>query len=491
MPANVQATIGLNDNMSPILKKITAALNIAISDFERLKQTSKSPMDLSNLDIARDSLAQVSVELEEIETNTKNAAVEQEKFKNEVQRTATEADNLSSKISGYVKLFLGFAAAKKSFDWIKESLNLADIQNQAEIQLEVVLSNVGATEGTLESLKKKAAELQKVTMFGDEAMLGGAGELATYISDSKALETMMGTLADYAAGMSGGNEVDTRQMIEYATQLGKVFVGSYDGITRKGFELTEVQKEILNNGTDMEKALTISQVIEESWSDLAESMRNTEAGQIAAMKNAWTNIREEVGNKLYPAVIKLFSCFTSNTPQITNLMSGLSSALSAVINVLSMIPQGCDACFRLFPNRLAVHCTIDLRACSTTHSIQNNNARNQSCNINSNSSHRDIYRCNQPFKCGNGCFTRQYRSSCCYLYVQFRTSSKPDYMDCNSYCWRDSHILRPDCNNKQSNRFCTVCNRDNHGCNLCTCCICLQHCRGYLECCSCTCQFLC
>lgn len=52
----------------------------------------------------------------------------------------------------------------------------------------------------------------------------------------------MGTLANYAAGM-GGPSVDQSQMVEYATQPNLGIDGTYDGLKKKGFELSEAQLE--------------------------------------------------------------------------------------------------------------------------------------------------------------------------------------------------------------------------------------------------------
>ena len=166
-------------------------------------------------------------------------------------------------------------------------------QPELEDLLVTVNADTSPVDEAFERLKAKASQLQSVTIYGDEAFLAGAAELSTYIQDTDALMVALDTLANYAAGMSGGAELDTNAMTDYATQLGKVFMGAYDGIKKKGFELTDVQKEVIERGNDMQKALILSQVINESWDGLAEDMAKLPSGQVVQFKNAWGDVSVE------------------------------------------------------------------------------------------------------------------------------------------------------------------------------------------------------
>ena len=59
-----------------------------------------------------------------------------------------------------------------------------------------------------DAIAQKAADIQSQGMYGDEAMIAGAAELATYFSDTTAILSMMDTLTNYAAGMSNGEALD-------------------------------------------------------------------------------------------------------------------------------------------------------------------------------------------------------------------------------------------------------------------------------------------
>lgn len=208
---------------------------------------------------------------------------------------------------------------------VVDMLDASTGQNTVERQLETVLANVSDAEDAMDRLKVKASALQQDTMYGDETFLAGAAELATYLSDVEALEKAMDVLKDYAAGMSGGAELSIEEMTNYATQLGKALNGpdaAFDGLTKKGFAFSEAQKEILQSDltSDMEKVAVLAEVIGESWDGLAEAFASTPTARITQFKNAWGDMKEVVGDKLFPSVGSFFQMLTAKIPFVQNLL---------------------------------------------------------------------------------------------------------------------------------------------------------------------------
>ena len=322
-----------------------------------------------------------------VEENNNEARKLPENYKD----AASEADNLNSVLGKVLSTAMLIKGVSFVSDWVNTSIDLANTQQKVEQQLKNVLKNTVSPESidvqtqttaneivsrstntqnnvvenylqnvetvyteveqpelndlmvkvnadtspvddAFERIKEKAAQLQSVTIYGDEAYLAGAAELSTYIQDTDALMVALDTLSNYAAGMSGGAELDATAMTDYATQLGKVFMGAYDGIKKKGFELTDVQKEVIERGNDMQKALILSQVINESWDGLAQDMANLPSGQIVQFQNAWGDFREEIGQRLQPAIGNLFATMNDHMPQIEELIGKGIGLVEGVIN---------------------------------------------------------------------------------------------------------------------------------------------------------------
>ena len=322
---------------------------------------------------------------------------EQGRFNSLINQGNSYAAMLQQTISRAVGAFAGLAGIRKALGWIQETTEAFNVQRNAETQLMTVLGNmvdyaevpefIVGIDDTLalseagelvskidgmtvdvtpemktdylldqfDSITAKASEIQSRGMYGDEAMIAAAGEFATYMSDVDAISTMMDTLTNYAAGMSGGGELDTTQMVDYATNLGKIMTGAYDAMTKKGFEFTDAQKavidgsateaqyiealgaEYVNMSEDMRSATVIADIINESWAGLYETMSDTPQGKIQQMTNAWGDMKEMIGGQLYPYVLLFVDTILENSDVIQGIFGGITVALEFLMGVMNTL----------------------------------------------------------------------------------------------------------------------------------------------------------
>ena len=366
--ATIKSQMALNDGMSVVLKKITAALDTTLSSFEQIQRLSGNAMDVAEIEAARGALADASNAVDEMADNYRRAAQEEERLNQGIHEGTSALDGMVTKVVSLVGAYMSLSAIK---GFATSSMEAANVQINAQRQLRTVLNNMGTeddfnalvdetSENTLENtlvldtdpaqaaytaftagvdggwvstevqadtsqataaydaVLAKASEIQGAGIYGDEAMIAGAAEFATYFSDANAI---MDTLTDYAMGMSGGGALDTEAMVDYATGLGKIMSGSYDAMTKKGFEFTDTQKaiiegtateaqiaaelgeEYLGMSQDMQAAAAINAVIAEGWGGLYEAMSNTPEGKLIQLNNTLGDIKENVGAGIYPAVV--------------------------------------------------------------------------------------------------------------------------------------------------------------------------------------------
>jgi hypothetical protein len=351
----------LNDGMSAVLKKVTAALDTTLGAFEQVQQASGQAMDATVIQEARAQLAEASSEVDELAEGYRRAAEQEQNAKTQEERlnasinAGTEAaDKLLGKITSMVAAYASLSSIK---NLVTDSLSAADTQINAQIQLSTVMGNMGSLD-YYDQVLDKASEIQSKGIYGDEAMIAGAAELSTYFSDGEALLSMMDTLSNYAMGMSGGGELDSTAMVDYATGIGKIMTGSYDAMTKKGFEFTDAQKAIIEGtatnaqvvaelgedyvglSQEMQAAAVIGDVIDESWSGLYETMSSTPEAQIIQFKNTLGDLEETIGAGIYPAVLNFVGAFQNNLPQIEALAMGFVSVLSIILNFLTDMVTG-------------------------------------------------------------------------------------------------------------------------------------------------------
>ena len=371
----VKAKITLEDNMSATMAKIGRELGKLTNGMDALANMGTAFDAIADFGGVNDIIAKTGAEIEQLVLGFDNAAKSLSEASDEAnmmayafdtagkegidaaqtvkalgqatQEAAQEAGFLASIWQGIKGILpmLGIAgimqAGRMVAGAVNESLSALATQTMAEVQLATVMNNQGNSAEDFGGVIQRAQELSVTTTYGDEALIAGAAELSTYLADPKAVEEAMGTLTNYAAGMAGV-EIDARQMTDLATQMGKAFDGTFDGLQKKGFVLTDAQKEALELGDDMERVAVITEVINQSWDGLAEAMAATPQGRMQQLANAAGDIKEAMGNRLVGNVMLLMETLTNlATSQGAQwLTSGFVTAINGVMFVLSILIQG-------------------------------------------------------------------------------------------------------------------------------------------------------
>lgn len=317
----------IRDGMSAKLKRITSA-------FQKMERAARSA-DKATQAVNPGRTLENSASLIDRARKRLDAFINRQR---DAGKGAEEVSDAWSRTEGLIRKALAVFSVAAVKGQIQKALEEFSNQYNAEVQLGVVMKNAGMDQKAFDAIRDRASALESKTTFGGDTFVAGAAELGTYLKDPEALSAAMGTLANYAAGM-GGPSVDQSQMVEYATQLGKALDGTYDGLKKKGFELTEAQQKIIETGTDMEKVAVINDVINQSWAGLAESYANTPTGKIEQFKNKIGQLYEAAGQKLVGGVMRLLTAVTNllDTIQNTGALDGVCVALNVVMGLLGYV----------------------------------------------------------------------------------------------------------------------------------------------------------
>lgn len=334
--ATMRSQMILNDGMSAVLKKITAALDTTLSAFEQVQRASGRAVNAAQIEQARGQLVEANNEIQQMADNYSRAAKQEEQLNQSIRSGTSAADELLKKITSMVAAYASISSIKKV---VTDSMEAADVQLDAQVQLRTTLVNSESLDA-YGALLDKASDIQSRGIYGDEAMIGAAAEFSTYLSSGDAVMSMMDTLSNYAMGMSGGGELSPEQIVDYATQLGKVLNGTFDGIAKKGFTVSDAQKEILETGTEMEKVAVVADIINEGWDGLYEAMSQTPRGQLIQFNNTLGDIKETVGAGVYPAVISFMQVFRDNLPQIQQAADSFAATIGKILTLLGSVVRG-------------------------------------------------------------------------------------------------------------------------------------------------------
>jgi len=289
---------------------------------------------LQNMDAAGANRAyqQLNAVVNQTERNIRDNIAQQSNFNTEIQNGARNASGLKKIIAGIVGVF----SIKAGIGFLRQSVALTNENIRQEQQLANVMANRGATYEEFIRLQETANRIQADTgdMISSTTMMGAANEFARHVGSIDAIEIMMDSLADFAAGAGNIFGATAQDMAGYAEYFTQAMSGNYRMLERRaGIFLTETQKEVIKYGDDMQRALMIQDIVNTSWAGLAEQMSRTPEGMQAGMINAFNDVRSAIGAQLLPVFMMFFATVRENMPMIEQAIAAIIPIVEAIINV--------------------------------------------------------------------------------------------------------------------------------------------------------------
>lgn len=229
---------------------------------------------------------------------------------------------------GVKKIFaaIGVAiAAKKIFDFGAKLFSLYKEQEQSEARLEAVLKATGNAAGfSADQMKQMAADMQKVTKFGDETVMQTQAIIATFrnIHGDQFKETTM-----VAADLATVLQTDLKSA---ALQVGKAMNDPVKGVTmltRAGVQFTDAQKEMikkLQESGDIVGAQTVvMNELQQQMGGAAAAAANTFSGRLQQVQNSLGDMGEKLFSVVVPALEGLLPVIDAGIVAFGNMMTNL------------------------------------------------------------------------------------------------------------------------------------------------------------------------
>lgn len=344
----IQSTIELKDKMSQAINKVNQNLSSMMLIMQNASDAIDSGFDPTIADSFRDALLDCQGQVKNLD-----AALDNMGNSGAFQKLSTSSIAFGNVI-GNIITKAGSMALGAIRNAMSESYELYQTYKNAQTQLITTLNNTSDNAvAAYDAIKNKAEEISEKGIFGKTAMMSAGAELATYFSDPRANSAMMDVLADYAMGMSQGMNVDSKQMVDYATNLGKMTTGAYEAMSKKGFMVTEVQKKILKGEAtqaqiaaelgaeyvketeDLQKVAVIQNIINESWANMYETMSNTPENKINMLINRFESFKITIGQAISNGIMPFVDAIGKNMPTITTIVDNFANAIQIVMWTLA------------------------------------------------------------------------------------------------------------------------------------------------------------
>jgi len=187
----------------------------------------------------------------------------------------------------------------------KKAVSAAAEAEAGQVRLATILRNTGlATEAQIKGLNAQAEALEKVGVASAGNITVLQGQLATFDLTADTIERLTPSIIDYVVAEKGA----TASASDYqaaANGLAQALQGNFASLTRTGFVLDDVTKELITNGTEAERAAALAEVLGSTYAGFNETARETAQGQLVALKNSFGSLTESIGFALLPAMQKL------------------------------------------------------------------------------------------------------------------------------------------------------------------------------------------
>lgn len=164
-------------------------------------------------------------------------------------------------------------------------------------QLEAGLASTGGVVGrSLDELRDKAAELQKVTTFGDEDIIAGQAKLLTF---TNIIGEQFDRTTEAALDLSTRMDQDLKSSI---VQLGKALndpIANLSALSRSGIQFSTSQKDTIKTLVESNRLMDAQDIIlkelERQFGGSARAARDTFGGALTGLSNAFGDLLESTG----------------------------------------------------------------------------------------------------------------------------------------------------------------------------------------------------
>ena len=222
--------------------------------------------------------------------------------------------SLAKSAAGVTAAYVGVRGIINAFS---QSIDAAQKQFMAEAKLASALKNVTtASKNGANELIKYAAELQKVTTFGDENIISGMAMLATFQLNETQIKELTPRMLDMAAAtneaaLAGGD------LAPIALQLGKAFTGQVSALTRSGVVIDQNALAMARAKGSTEEFNFVLGELDKNFAGVAKSIADSAIGPLLQMRNQISDNSEAIGQQMIPIQER----FTSLLQKATKFIS--------------------------------------------------------------------------------------------------------------------------------------------------------------------------
>jgi hypothetical protein len=203
------------------------------------------------------------------------------------------------------KAFAATFALKKISNYGKAAVvAFAEAEAQQQRLTKLLRVTVGATDGQVIALNHQAEALEKLGVVTAGSITQVQSQLATFNLQTSTIKALTPAILDYVTAEKGA-AASASEFKSMTNGLAQALNGNFASLTKTGFVLDDVTKDLIKNGSEAERTAAIVQVLDSTYKGFNASLRKTTSGQLVALNNAADKAKETIGKGLVDSIALL------------------------------------------------------------------------------------------------------------------------------------------------------------------------------------------
>lgn len=215
-----------------------------------------------------------------------------------------------------------------------------DEQTEASAKLAQVMRNtMGARSDEVKSIEDLIDAQERLGVVKGDVQTEAAQELATYLTLSDSLKTLLPVMNDMVAQQYGIG-ASAESAVSIATMMGKVMNGQTSALSRYGYSFTAAQEAILKYGTEAQRAATLAEVVEQSVGGMNAALAATPNGRLQQVSNTLGKIQESFGQAVSNIAVLFIPALNAACNVLASLATLANKVAQAFANVFGRGASG-------------------------------------------------------------------------------------------------------------------------------------------------------
>jgi hypothetical protein len=218
--------------------------------------------------------------------------------------TATQKLTKSAKnLAGALGIAFGTRAITNFARMSLKAFQESEAQQQRLTRLLEVTNDASAAQ--IAVLTRQANALEQLGVVSAGSITQVQSQLATFDLSILTINKLTPAILDYVTAEKGA--AATADDFKAATNgLAQALNGNFASLTKTGFVLDDVTKELISTGTESQRAAAIVKVLDSTYKGFNRSLRDTPQGQMVLLANSADRARVIIGQGLDTAIKQAF-----------------------------------------------------------------------------------------------------------------------------------------------------------------------------------------